>query len=231
MIISQLPEAYLDRKQEAAIAVEIQKHQRDSDIEKLVMSNVREAAIYVRACCRSEIEEGEIISLVYGTLKKNAKRFRPEFGTRFLAFAKAGLRGDAADYWKTIPAVRNSKGMESLDVPEYVRQTVRCGASELATNEGQNQDMVELERVGVADPEWEAIYFRERWEQVKPLMETVLTEHERMVLVLAYINGFGYQEIGKLLGISRSAVQGAQVRALSKLRCALRRSERLLRSE
>jgi RNA polymerase sigma factor (sigma-70 family) len=90
--------------------------------------------------------------------------------------------------------------------------------------------MPELECVQsgqVVEPDMESIFTRDRWELVKPIVEQKCSEQEKMVLTLNYVSGLNFQEIGDLLGVTRSAIQRTHWRAVKKLRNELTRKKQL----
>jgi DNA-directed RNA polymerase specialized sigma subunit len=80
-----------------------------------------------------------------------------------------------------------------------------------------------------SEPDFKSIEMRERLAMIKPIMESKLSESERMVLDLAYSGGYNFDEIGTMLTpkVTRSAVQQTHARALKKLRAELGRQKKL----
>ena len=198
-----LPAATFTRVQEDILAKRIQKFQRPADVNKLVMANIREAVIYGRRVSRETICDSELISICYDALMKNARRFQPG-RVRFFAFAKAGVRGALARSWKTKDVVRN-------------------GATE---PHGEDETKpVPLEEI--VDPDFAAIHTNDRWGYVEKIINRQCNTQEKTVLTLAYRSGFNFQEIGNMLGVTRSAIHSTHQRALKKVRCELLRQKRL----
>jgi len=207
-LLDSLPKERLTQNEEFALAAQIQKTPTDQDLlNTLVLHNMEEGFRYTKGVCRSKIADDELFSLVYQTLYRNAKRFQPG-GIRFHAFAKAGLRGAVSRYWRTLNTVRNATEMITLSVPR---------------DEEEGESNFEPH----VDAEFSAIHFRERFEFVKAAMKKKLSPQERMIIDLVYNQSFNFQEIGDLLGITRSAIQSTHAECLKKIRQELDR-KRLL---
>lgn len=217
-LLESLPKIRYTREEEFALAAKIQKTPTEDLLNDLVLHNMEEGFIYTKKVCRGRIPDDELFSLVYKTLFRNAKRFRPG-GIRFHAFAKAGLRGALSRYWSGLNTVKNATEIISFDASVLP-------ASDLY--EGTEKTNIVDFNGKVSDPEFSIIHFRERLAHVQSAMEIKLSAQERMIITLVYTNGFNFQEVGNLLGITRSAVQSMNAEALKKIRQALTR-KRLLK--
>jgi RNA polymerase sigma factor (sigma-70 family) len=205
---SELPEKYLTPRQEQLLAKRIQKYQRQSDINSLVMSNMREAVIYSRRCSRQSLEDSVLISVCYGALVRSAKRFKAGYGMRFFGFAKAALRGDISAYYKTLEVVKNAGEHAQPPLEEF-----------------KSTAMAEEEPTTEAD--FQSIFARDDWKMIAEVIKRKCNAQEKMVLDLSYQKHLNFQEIGQLLGVSRSAIQAAHARAIRKIRNELNRLGRL----
>lgn len=156
---------------------------------------MRDAFFYASHVCKGKLEDDDVYDLCYSALCEAAKNFRPKHGTRFMAYAKAFIRGHISRMWKTKDTVRNAS----------MHETGEAGLEELPEQS--------------IDPEFEQIDIRERMALVQPLINR-LTEQERIIIDLHFRAGYSFCHIGKLLAprISRSAVQQTAAHALSKLR-------------
>lgn len=205
-LLDDLPEK-LTRDEEFKLAARIQKSQNEDDLNRLVLQGMREAFLYMKHFCRKKIEDDEIFSLCYRTLLRNAKRFRPG-GIRFIAFCKAGIRGAVCRYWTTVSAVRNSTEVISLDVPENLPGADGLDHTDLSSS--LTHQTIEFD--------FASINIKETFAVLKTLMKDRLTKQEQMIMALVYENGFNFQEIGCLLGVTRSAAQAHHAKAIRKLR-------------
>lgn len=168
----------------------------------LALFNMREAWVYTRQVCRGKLQDDEIYSLCYAALMKAAKRFNPVRRTRFFAYSKVYLRGELSRWWESKNLVKHAH-LHETELP-------------LDTAGGLSRpDLAQVQ------PDFQTIFANERWALVKPVMDSVLSEHEKMILTLIYGSGFSYSAIGGLLDISRSAVGETHNRAISKVRVAL----------
>lgn len=200
-----LPTETLTPSDEAVLANDIAKWKREEDITKLVMANMREAVIYARKCCRETLDDGILISLCYRALMANAPRFKPGFRVRFLAFAKAGLRGELKHYWETLEPVRNARKHET--------------EPDLMDPQPLEPDSCSMD--------FNQIFSHEDWENVQKIINRRCTKQERMILDLVYQKHLSFQDVGRLLGVSRSAVQANHGKALRKVRNGVMENRRL----
>jgi RNA polymerase sigma factor (sigma-70 family) len=198
---------------------------------ELALYSTHQAIAYTRRCCRGALETDVLMSLCYDILLKIARRFEPG-RQRFFAFAKAGLRGAIKDHWKTLDVVRNAKTIsraaaifEQLDnKPPLIEEQEECHCF-------RRLDCLEEAMGGVVEPDFQAVHTAERWAFVAPILEAKCSELEKTVINLLYTGGFNYPEVGKMLDISRQAVQAVQSRALKKVRNELLRRKRLLNQD
>ena len=208
------------RDKEAELSRKIQKGDEDA-LNELVLRNMREAILYTR-CVSRNVEPGQLMSICYDALRRNAKRFDPA-RQRFFAFAKAGLRGALYRNYNKEIAPSRVKHEELLPLTE--KKIARKDSSEVVT------DMPDYEPVRkdqIVEPDMEGVFTRDRWELVKPVVEQSCSAQEKMVLNLTYVSGLNFQEIGGLLGVTRSAIQRTHWRAVKKLRSVLSRRKQLL---
>lgn len=167
----------------------------------LALCNMREAWVYTRQVCRGKLQDDEIYSLCYAALMKAAKNFEPG-RVRFFAYSKVYLRGELSRWWENKNLVKHAH-LHETELP-------------LDTAGGLSRpDLAQVQ------PDFQTIFANERWALVKPVMDAVLSDHERMILTLIYGSGFSYSAIGDMLDISRSAVGETHNRAIGKVRGAL----------
>lgn len=202
---------------------------------KLVLYNIREAFLYARYVCRAKLHDEEVLSAAYLALTQAVQNYKPgtKAGIRFFAYAKPYVRGVIFREWKSRDVVKNAKH-ESLDVP--LRDSVRWGRSvEPDQHDGpwtfSDVYKHELEPTGHCDPDFESIALHEKMDVLKPLIKTALSEHERMVIELAYFGNFNFEDIGRKLGVTGAAVQNTHTRAIRKLRDAAAQKPQLLNGD
>lgn len=165
---------------------------------ELVMRAMREAEAYTRKVSKGQIPDDELFSICYEALTRAVKNFKPG-RQRFFPYAKAYCRGCVWKAWRSRDVVKNSyehREETPSDSPTVlVPDTVQFGFS--------------------------GIHIKELWSQLEPVMDKCFSEQERAVLTMRYSSGYCFREIGKLLGVSGNAAEGAHSRALKKLRRAL----------
>jgi RNA polymerase sigma factor (sigma-70 family) len=237
-ILDSLPSEVLTEEQEAALVPAIKSGNVDA-ANDLALHNMAEGFRYMKRCCRAKIPDDELFSLCYRTLLRNAKRFQPG-RVRFLAFAKAGMRGAISRFWRGQDVVRNSSQHETGDGVEDAEVVLlpEPGGNNVT---GSGADWIHRLVTGVQfphstnplsepseEPDFASIDIAERMIIVRDIIENQLSEQEAMILDLVYTSGYNFPEIGRFLGVTRSAVQLMHKKALQKIRDELTRSKRLL---
>lgn len=222
-VLSGLPEK-IDIDAESALI-------RKKDLASLVLHNMREGYYYARALCRGDIPEREVYSAVYRALEHASRNFNPKnaAGLRFFAYAKVYVRGSLSKEWRARNVVKNAKH-ESIEVPkETTWQPDTSTDDGHVTGDTEHGGTPKWETTEHQEPEFAAIHFRERMEALKPILKSVLSEHERMIIELTYFADYNFEQIGRKLGVSRSAIQNSHTRALNKLRVAVARKPELFK--
>jgi len=164
----------------------------------VVLGFIRESVRYARKVCRGSFEDGELVSICYSALTQAAKKYSSSHGIGFFAFGKQYIRGAVAREWGKRDIVKHS--------------------SEHEINETGFEKPCEND---VALPDFDGIYSKEEWELVYPAIQKRLNAIERMVIVLRYRAGFSFEEVGRLRGVTRQAIQRTHREAILKLRKAL----------
>ena len=170
----------------------------------------------------------------------SGKRFRSG-RTRFFAFAKAGLRGRMSTYWRSLSTVRNAKeiissdSIECMKIPGYgfINRRSATADHRHPHSEGEREDdhehsFREAVTGEVEMPNLDAMLARDHWEVIKKKFDKVISKQQWMILDLAYMGGLNFPQIGKLLGLTRSAIHASHRNAIKKLRGAIRLDRRLL---
>lgn len=192
------------------------------DLDKLVLHSMREAVAYARHISKGHIEDGELISICYDVLNRGAKRWKTGWA-RFFAFCKPGIRGYVHRSWRSKNVVKGV-GSENMVPPDTSNPS---GHHVDLTGPWDDTEEITPEHE-IDNPRFEDIHTRERWEQMKPLVERICTEREKAVLNLTYFSGRNFQEIAEMLDLTRSAIQRTHRVALRKIRVALLDQGRLL---
>jgi RNA polymerase sigma factor (sigma-70 family) len=247
-LIDQFPEGRLTREEETALSKSIQAGSEDAQ-NQLVIATMRQALLYTQRTSRGTVSDGDRVSLCYQRLMRAAKRFDPARG-RFFPFAKAALRGSMKTYWQDQGAVRNAKGMVSLDrlggwTGSDDGRTTRAGQHahvkpDIATELGRHSAFIlaggeEEESPGrepltgeVTPPEFDLIFARDEWAELAKRASPNLDSRHRMVLALIYRGGLNGPEIGKLMGVTRSRIHAIHREALQIIRDTMAPGGRLL---
>lgn len=205
----------------------------EASLSKLVLHNIREAFLYARYVCRAKLTDEEVLSAVYLALSQAVQNYKPgtKAGIRFFAYAKPYVRGVIFREWKSRDVVKNGKH-ESLDIycprpPQWIPTERDDGGP------GQYDEDLRYERdpAGHCEPDFATIAMHEKLDVLKPLIRTALSEHERMVIELAYFGNFNFEDIGRKLGVTGAAVQNTHTRAIRKLRDAAAQKPQLLNGD
>jgi RNA polymerase sigma factor (sigma-70 family) len=195
-ILDSFPKTELDAKTEARMKPE-----------DLSVAYMHEAVLYARACCASEIPDGELVSICYDAMMKTAKLFSPERG-RFFAYCKPRIRGSLLRHWKTTMAtVRNAEVVPELSTAVFL--------DEAPDSEIRDYDTPHSE------PDFDSIGFRERWAEVSAILAKRCTDRERTIMQLVFSMHFTFEETGKVLGISRAAAQAIASKVIERVQKVL----------
>ena len=201
-ILDEIPEEKLTLEQEWRCAV-------DKDHEALTMHSLRESFFYAKGCYQSQsLSDGEILSACYDGLSKAAKRFRPN-RIRFFGYAKADVRGSL--YRAVREKVVLNKAGEMEELPAETGDDDDDKNVELPCS-------IKFAPVCSTQPEFDAIYVREEWAKLAPLLRSVLNDKERMILELNFQGGLNLQQIADMLQASRANVHHCKQTALKKIR-------------
>jgi RNA polymerase sigma factor (sigma-70 family) len=230
-LLDQFTTEKLTPSEEAVLANEIAQGSEDALV-KLVMANMHEALRYTQRVCRDRIDEPTRASLCYQEMTMSGRRFRAG-RIRFFAFAKAGLRGRLKTYYRTLSAVRHvnevvsSDGLEDMRWPNG-RVSKRISQHSLAPEDDHESSFREMITGEVEVPNMEALLAKDHWEQIRKRLHSSLSEQQWMILDLTYKGDLNFPQIGKLLGLTRSAIHASHKKAILKLRAAIQEDKRLL---
>lgn len=221
-----LPKKQLTTEQENALASRIQqakekKRTDEESINELALYNMREAFSYACGCNRNGrlIAPGIIISICWAALSSAAGNFQPG-RIRFMAYAKPYVRGEVIKSFNTDKVVRNAD-CRSL-VPDEIFGTSEDDHDGVELHKTVDTKDLLFAKVDVIESNAEGIMTRDEWNVLVPILQSRLSEKERMVLELKYQSGFNFRQIGDLLRVSRSDTQATHTRAINKVRGALK---------
>ena len=232
-LLDQFPSHRLSREEEVRLAGLIKSGNVDA-LNTLVLANMREALLYTQRVCNNSIDEKTRVSLCYQEMMMSARRFKPE-RARYFAFAKAGLRGRMKDYWTSLMPVRNAKEVVSCESLEYwtgsstPRRTLPGTSPRLRGVEDDHEESVRESYTNEIEmPNLGPMIARDHWDQIRKRMSSLLTRQQWMILDLTYKGNLTFPEIGKLLGLTRSAIHASHRNSVKKLRAAILADGRLL---
>jgi RNA polymerase sigma factor (sigma-70 family) len=235
-LIDQFPNRRLSREEEARLSVWIRKG-HEAALNELVIANMHEALRYTSRVCNGELPEDIRVSLCYQEMCMAARRFKPGWGRRFFAFAKAGLRGRMKTYWKSLRTVRNAESTISLDSlgathgfnpdikPLDGKTKRRMGGSNAVDENPSAREVLTGE---ICRPNWDRHFAIDQWNVIREGLKDLLSDQQWMILDLVYKSDMNFPEIGKKLGLTRSAIHAAHRKAIKKLRDGLQANPRLL---
>lgn len=172
---------------------------RVGDSEDAILGSMREAIRYSRKCSRGRIDDGELISLCYDAMKGAARKYNPKFGISFFAHCKAYIRGELTRHWKKVGSTEQLD--EENTQPKFAPES----------------DTLDFDTIDM----------KERLAIIWPIVEKRLNEAELMVIVLRYRSGFSFEEIGRLRGVTRQAIQRTHLQAVAKIRHAIAHKKNL----
>lgn len=220
-----LPKKQLTMQQEDELAGRIQaQKQHDgldlTSINELSVYNMREAFAYTMACSRGHgFDPGTILSMCWKALCYAATNFQPG-RIRFLAFAKPYLRSELYKAHEELKVVRNAECQTLMS--DSISQNECAEDGDEAVCQTRDSETFLESKVDVVESDLEGIMSRDEWGVMVPVLQSRLSEKERMVLELKYQSGFNFRQIGDLLRVSRSDTQATHTRAINKVRGALK---------
>lgn len=188
------------------------------DLASLIEYTLREAFYYGKGCYQGKsLKDGIVLSAAYDALTSAAKRFDPNWGLRFFAYAKADLRGALCKAHRADDTVNEVRVLWRDDKEDEEEEN-----NYVPTRAGQLPPWSEA-------PDYQAIFVKEEWAQIKPVLEQVLDARERMIIELNFIGGLNLREIADLVGVTRSDIHHGKAEALKKVRNRLMDQKRFSR--
>ena len=175
--------------------------------DKIIEHNLRLVSHMIRKYYASYPFPDDLLSIGSLGLIKAVDTFRFEVGTRFATYGAKCIQNEILMFFRA----QKKTGME-------------VSINETIDVDRDGNPLTYLDIISVPDTINEDVDLKTHIERVRLLVETVLTEREREIVVLRY--GLrGYQpktqrEVAKYLKISRSYVSRIEKKALSKLKDA-----------
>lgn len=141
-------------------------------------------------------------------LIKGITTFKPEKGARLATYAARCVENEILMYFRS-----QKKTSQDVSLSEYIETGNDGAALSLMDVVGDGEDLLET------------VSRRETVRKLLQVMDTCLTDRERLVLRLRYglggVSAKRQREVADMTGISRSYVSRIEKRALEKLRGAL----------
>ncbi len=175
--------------------------------DKIIEHNLRLVSHMIRKYYASYPSPDDLLSIGSLGLIKAVDTFRYEVGTRFATYGAKCIQNEILMFFRA----QKKTGME-------------VSINETIDVDRDGNPLTYLDIISVPDTINDDVDLKTHIERVRALVETVLSEREREIIVLRY--GLrGYQprtqrEVAKYLKISRSYVSRIEKKALSKLKDA-----------
>jgi RNA polymerase sigma factor (sigma-70 family) len=197
---------------------------------ELVLRTLPSAVKYLNRVCRGDSSTEELISMCYAALRKSVKNVKPGKG-RFMIYSKIYLRSAMFSLWKRSSIIRGVSYREMTDFETFQKEKKTQKNIPHLHRDHDDRSESESETYGhpSQDFEFEQINISELWSIAKPILDRVLTDHEKLVIQLRFEQDYSFEEIAEFLAVSRSAAQGSCERALRKVRVELNKKKGLKR--
>lgn len=173
--------------------------------DKIIEHNLRLVSHIIRKYYASYEYPDELLSIGSLGLIKAVDSFKADFGTRFATYGARCVQNEILMFFRSRKKLQNEVSInDTIDVDKDGNPLTYL-------------DIISVEESIEAD-----LDLKVHIEKIRELVDTVLTEREREIVVLRY--GLkGYQprtqrEVAKHLGISRSYVSRIEKRALEKMK-------------
>ncbi len=173
--------------------------------ERLILHNLRLVAHIVKKYYTGYKEQEDLISIGTIGLIKAIDSFRIDSGARFATYAGKCLQNEILMHFRSQKKLQNETSInESVDVDK------------------DGKELTYMDIISCDDDIVDEIDKRMKIEAARRAVDTVLTEKERMIIVLRYgLDGGGdsltQREVADRLGISRSYVSRLEKAALEKI--------------
>ena len=174
----------------------------------LIERNLRLVAHIMKKYYAQSADQEDLISIGTIGLIKGIESFDPSKGARLATYAARCVENEILMYFRS-----QKKSGQDVSLSDYI-ETGADGA-----------DLVLMDVVSDDTDLMERVNDRQQMKKLCAAVDAVLTERERLVIVLRYGLGGGeplrQREVAKVTGISRSYVSRIEKKALEKLKAAL----------
>jgi RNA polymerase sporulation-specific sigma factor len=172
---------------------------------KLIEHNMRLISHIIRKYYSSYQYPDDLLSIGSLGLIKAVDSFRSDAGTRFATYGAKCVQNEILMFFRS-----------------QKRSGIEVSLNDTIDVDRDGNPLTYLDIISVEDTTAEDIEMKIHTDRIKELVDTVLSERERLIIVLRY-GLMGYQpktqrEVAKHLGISRSYVSRIEKKALSVLK-------------
>ncbi len=174
---------------------------------KIIEHNLRLVSHIIRKYYSSYGSQDELLSIGSIGLIKAVDSFKSELGTRFATYGAKCVQNEILMFFRSGKKTSNEVSInETIDIDK------------------DGNPLTYLDIISVEDTMAEDIELKMYVEKAASLVDTVLSEREKEIIVLRYgLKGYSpktQREVAKHLGISRSYVSRIEKKALSELKNA-----------
>ncbi|MHC4648528.1 MAG: sigma-70 family RNA polymerase sigma factor [Planctomycetota bacterium] len=179
---------------------------RDELVERTLKSAIR----FASSLTKGRLPLDEVFSIAGMALMRSVQNYvvRDKDNARLLTYTKPYLRGEIIKAWRLRDPLDYG-----ADIPEKIHEP-----------EPDIEVAIEEEAEG---PDYDLIHQHERWAMVEPLLDRLLSETERRILVLQFEARLNGAEIARMIGCTRANIRESRNRALKKIRLALYREGKI----
>ena len=176
--------------------------------EKLILHNMRLVAHVVKKYTGNEKDNEDLVSIGTIGLIKAIDSFDPENGVRFATYAGKCLQNEILMYFRAQKKTKNEVSMhDTIDMDK------------------DGNPLTYIDVICCEDSVAEEVLIRVTSDRAMALLDSCLTEREKMIIVRRYgldnTSGMTQRALAEALGISRSYVSRIEKAALAKLQEAL----------
>jgi RNA polymerase sporulation-specific sigma factor len=177
----------------------------DEAREKLILHNLRLVSHVVRKYYSTAKNQEDLVSIGSIGLIKAVDSFNPENGTRFATYAAKCIQNEILMHFRS---------QKKLSAEVSINETIDV--------DRDGNPLTYIDVIATEDNIEEEVDLKVKSAMVRRLVNSVLEERERQIIILRYGLGGGkpytQREVAQMLGISRSYVSRIEKGALETLR-------------
>ena len=177
----------------------------DEAREKLILHNLRLVSHVVRKYYSTAKNQEDLVSIGSIGLVKAVDSFNPENGTRFATYAAKCIQNEILMHFRS---------QKKLSAEVSINETIDV--------DRDGNPLTYIDVIATEDNIEEEVDLKVKSAMVRRLVNSVLEERERQIIILRYGLGGGkaytQREVAQMLGISRSYVSRIEKGALETLR-------------